>query len=149
MKKRRPTVHGPVSPCNPPKQFTGPRAHLARLDNRHTEAFITSGSGVSILFTPASLLPRSSLSLSRALFPSFALALVSLPETNPRVRDRTPLSLHTLITTKGLARELFFVDDRAGLVDSLTLSLPLPSSISDGRCLPSREILYPFRNAEL
>jgi len=88
------------------KSLQVPWAHLARLDNRHTGAFIMNGSSVSILFSPPFILLARALVLSRPR--------PSLPETNTWVSVPNVLSLHTLITAKGLARELFFRGDRAG-----------------------------------
>lgn len=48
--------YGVRLPAAPRKSLPVPRAHLARLDNRHTGAFIMNGSSVSILFSPTSVI---------------------------------------------------------------------------------------------
>lgn len=119
--------YGVRCPATPPKEFT--RTHLARLDNRHTGAFIMNGPSVSILFSSPVVLLARPLVLSRPRS--------TLPETNYVSSVPNALSLHTLITAKGLARELFFRGDRAGhphLFPSASLPFIQRNSISVPEC---------------
>lgn len=130
-----------LSPCNllPLKRVYGypRRAHLACPDNRHTGAFIMSGSGACEPDFLFSLLPSSRPEISFSLLFFFSRFHLFL-ETNTYKPERA-IFAYINHGRRGWHGNCFFCGNRA--------SLPFGRQSSD--VLLSWEILYLSRNAEL